>query len=178
MKFLPKIWYNTPSILNPKSWKLPIQWHENASFSHMSFLDFNPQRIWTSNYRLIHHICMSQHPQTHRIFLIQIRYKSTSRLKPKSIKTSDTRALVCNLSIHVFQIFWLIENVYIIFLPHNHKTNINFLIQIWYKATSILKTNPWKLIIQEHGKCEPFIHVFLIFQLTKNMEKILHIHAS
>ena len=27
-------------------------------------------------------------------------------------------------------------------------------------------------------ECKPFIHVFLIFQLTENMDAILHIHTS
>ena len=37
------------SRLKPKSWKLVIQWHGNACFSHMSFLGFDPQRIWKLN---------------------------------------------------------------------------------------------------------------------------------
>ena len=65
-----------------------------------------------------------------------------------------------------------------IWLPQHHQTQIKFLIQIWYKTTSRLKPNPWKLVIQEHGECEPFIHVFLIFRLTENMEMILQIHKS
>ena len=92
-----KIWYNTPSRLKLKSWKLVIQWHGNARFSHMSFLDVETHRIWKLNYRLIHHIWISQHHPTHRISLIQIWYKTTSRLKPKSMKTSDTMAWDCKL---------------------------------------------------------------------------------
>ena len=107
-KTLPQIWYNTPPRLKPKPWKLVIQWHRNASFSHMSFLDLDPQRLWKWNYRVINHIWLSQNPQNHIISLIQIWYKTTSRLKPKSMKTaSDTRAWVCKLFIHVFMIFWL-----------------------------------------------------------------------
>ena len=75
------------------------------------FLGFDPQSIRTWNYRVIHHIFLSPHPQNHRISLIQIWYKTTSRLKPKSMKTSDTRAWVCKLFIHVFMIFWHTEHV-------------------------------------------------------------------
>ena len=77
-----QIWYKTPSRLKLKSWKLVIQWHGNGIFSHMILLDFDPQRIWTLNYRVIHHIWLSQHHPTHIISLIQIWYKTTSRLKP------------------------------------------------------------------------------------------------
>ena len=113
-KTLPQIQYNTPPRLKPKSWKLVIQWHGNASFSHMSFLDLDTYRIWKLNYRVIHHIWLSQKYQTHRISLIQLWYKTTSRLKTKSMKTRDTRAWVCKLFIHVFMIVWLTENVDII----------------------------------------------------------------
>ena len=41
-----------------------------------------------------------------------------------------------------------------------------------------MKPNKWKLVIQEHGECEPFIHVFMIFHLPEKMEMILYIHTS
>ena len=63
-----------------------IQWHENTSFSHMSLLDLNIQSIWTWKYIFIHHILFPQHHQTQRITLIQIWYKTPSRLKPNSWK--------------------------------------------------------------------------------------------
>ena len=81
-KKFPQIWYNTPSRLNPKSCKVVIEWHGNAKFSYMTFLYLEQQRIWTWNYIVINHIFLSQHPQTHIIYLIQIWYKTTSRLKP------------------------------------------------------------------------------------------------
>ena len=109
-KTLPQIWYNTPPRLKPKSWELVIQWHGIASFSHMSCLDLYPHRLWKWNYRVIHHIWLSQHPQTCRIYLIQIWCKTTLRLKQKSMETNDTRAWVCKLFIHVFVIFWIKEN--------------------------------------------------------------------
>ena len=88
---------DSPSRLNPKSWKLVIQWYGNASFSHMSWLDLEPYilRIW--NYRVIHNINISQHHPNDRIYIIQIWYKTTSRLKPISMKTSDTMAWECKL---------------------------------------------------------------------------------
>ena len=105
-------------IQNP--WKLVMQWHENVRFSHISFLDLELNSIWELKCRVLNHI----------------------------------------------------------FLPKHHKTHIKFLIQIWYKTTSRLNPNPWKLDIQEHEECKPFIHVFLIFQPKKNMDVILHIYTS
>ena len=113
-----QIRYKTPSRLKPKSWKLVTQWQGNASFSHMSFLDLDPHSLYKLNYILINHICLSQHPQNHRISLIQIWYKTTSRLKPKSMKTSDTRAWVCKPFIYVFMIFIHKEHVEIILQIH------------------------------------------------------------
>ena len=56
------------------------------------FLGFQYTEDMDMNCRVLYNICMSQHIQTHIISLIQIWYKITSRLKPKSMKTSDTRA--------------------------------------------------------------------------------------
>ena len=53
-----------------------------CNLSHMSLLYFDPHRLWTLNYKLIHHIWISYDNPTHIISLIQIRYKITSRLKP------------------------------------------------------------------------------------------------
>ena len=68
--------------IEAKVMELVIQWHGNTIFSNMSLLDFDPQSIWTLNYRVINHIWLSQHHPTHIISLIQIWYKTTSRLKP------------------------------------------------------------------------------------------------
>ena len=103
---LKQILYNTPSRLKPKSSKLAIQWHGNASFSHMSLWDFKPHIMWKWNYILIHHIFLSQHHTTHRISLIQIWNKTTSRLKPKSMKTSDTMAWEWRIFTQEFLGFW------------------------------------------------------------------------
>ena len=77
-----QIWYKTPSRLKLKSWKLVIQWHGNAIFSHMILLDFDPKRIWKLNLRVINHIFFSKNHPNNIISLIQISYKTTSRLKP------------------------------------------------------------------------------------------------
>ena len=137
-KTLPQIWYNTPPILKPKSWKLVIQWHGNASFSHMIFLDFDPWRLWKLYYRVIHHIWLLQNHPTNRISLIQIWYKTTSRLKPKSMKTSDTMAWDASFQHRSFLQFelnsiweWKYKVLNNIWLPQHHKTHIKFLIQIW-----------------------------------------------
>ena len=58
----------------------------------MNILDLDPYSILKLNYRVIHDIFMSQNHQNNIIYLIQICYKTTSRLKPKSMKTSDTMA--------------------------------------------------------------------------------------
>ena len=63
-----------------------IQWHENANFSHISFLDLNMNIIWEWNYGILNNILFLQHHQTHIKFLIQIWYKTTSRLKPNPWK--------------------------------------------------------------------------------------------
>ena len=63
----------------------------------MEFLDFDQQRIGKLNYRETHNICLSQQHQTHIRSIIQIWYKTTSGLKPKSMKTSDTMAWECKL---------------------------------------------------------------------------------
>ena len=79
-------WYKTPLRLKPKSWKLVTQWHGNARVSHMDLLDFDPHRIGKWNYRVKHHIWLSQHHKNQIKPLIQIWYEIPWRLKPKSWK--------------------------------------------------------------------------------------------
>ena len=95
-------WFQNP-------WKLVIQWHENASFSHRSFLDLDLNRILVLNYRVLNNIWLPQHRETHRKVLIKISYK----------------------------------------------------------ATSILKPNPWKLVIQEHGNASLSYMYFWYFDLKR-----------
>ena len=44
----------------------------------------------------------------------------------------------------------------------HHPTHIISLIQIWYKTTSRLKPNPWRLVIQGH-EYAIFSYMYLIF---------------
>ena len=81
--------FNIESIVMETShsmaWECKVFTHEFLGFRPIEDMDMKLQsNTW--------HIWLSQHSKTHIISLIQIWYKTTSRLKPKSMKTSDTRA--------------------------------------------------------------------------------------
>ena len=185
MKTLIQILYKTPSRLNPNTWKLVIQWHGNVIFSHMSFLDLNPHRIWKGNYRVIHHIYLSQHHQTHRRSIIQIWYKTPSRLKPKSWKlviqwhgnASFSHGSLLNFKPKRIwtQNYRVIHHMW---LSQHHTTHIRSLVQIWYKTTSRLKLKSMKTSDTRAWVCNIFIQVSMIFRLTDNVVIILQSHTS
>ena len=59
-----------------------------------------------------------------------------------------------------------------ILIPNN-KIHINFLIQICYATLSKMESKYMKTSHSRAWEGKPFIHVFLIFRLTDNMEMIL-----
>ena len=65
-----------------------------------------------------------------------------------------------------------------ILLPHHHQTHRNVLIQICYATLSKLEAKYMKASHSRAWVCKPFIHIFMIFRLTENMEMILQSHTS
>ena len=53
-----------------------------------------------------------------------------------------------------------------IWISQHHQTHRTFIIQIWYKATSTLKPNPWKLVIQEYGNVSLYHMCYLYLDLN------------
>ena len=163
----------TPSRLNPKSWKPVTQWHGNARVSHVDFLDFDPQSIGTWNYRVTHHIWLSQHHQTERTSLIQIWYKTTSSLKPNPWKLVIQEHGNANLSHWTFLNFelqrirsWNYRVIQNLWLPHNHQTYRKSLIQIWYTTLSKMEAKHIKTSHSRAWECKPFMHGFMMFWIT------------
>ena len=90
------------------------------------------------------------------------------------MKTSDTMAWECKIFTQKFlgfrdeyNVVMKLKSINNIFIPQHNETERKFLIQIWYKTTSRLKPNPWKLVIQEHGNASLSYMYLWCFELHR-----------
>ena len=60
---------------------------------------------------------------------------------------------------------------------HHHQTHINVLIEIFDATLSKMEAKYMKTSHFRACECKPFIHVFLIFRFTENMDMILRSHT-
>ena len=65
-----------------------------------------------------------------------------------------------------------------IFFPDHHQTQIYVLMQFYYATLSKIEAKYMKTSHSRAWECKPFIHVFMIFRLTKNMDMRLQGHTS
>ena len=65
-----------------------------------------------------------------------------------------------------------------ILIPHHHQTHRNVLIQICYTTLLKMEAKYMKTSHSRAWECKNFVHVFMIFQCTNNMEMKLHSNTS